>query len=395
MRVAVVFDNFGAYHIARLAAAASEMNILAVEVTSKSAEYEWQAPSIPDNLEYVRLLDIADAGSKAVLSERYAQRVAHWKPDAIALPGWSSSAALAGAKWAAGKGISAILMSESNAADVARNSLSELTKRKIVSFFQAGLCGGSLARSYLIELGLSRDRIFVGYDVVDNGYFAKGAAQVRSANSMPGSIDPRWWRQYFLAIARFVPKKNLINLIDAYARYRAAAGPAAWPLVILGDGPLRGDLEGRRAELGLEASVVMPGFKQYDELPLYYGSAGVYVQASTTEQWGLVVNEAMASGLPVLVSNRCGCTPDLVEVGHNGYTFDPNNLDVLARKMLEMASEGCNLAAMGNASTSIIANWSPHTFAVGLRKAAQAALDAPLRRPGLLGKTLLWALMRR
>jgi 1,2-diacylglycerol 3-alpha-glucosyltransferase len=56
------------------------------------------------------------------------------------------------------------------------------------------------------------------------------------------------------------------------------------------------------------------------------GLASAFIQASTTEQWGLVVNEAMASGLPVLVSERCGCAPDLVKNGVNGYTFDPYDI---------------------------------------------------------------------
>src|SRR5262249_59830905 len=106
-------------------------------------------------------------------------------------------------------------------------------------------------------------------------------------------------------------------------RYRAAAGTAAWKLVLLGEGEQRAKLEGLRDALGLRNDVSMPGFKQYDELPAYYGLASAFVHTSTTEQWGLVVNEAMAAGLPVLVSERCGCGPDLVREGVNGFTFDP------------------------------------------------------------------------
>src|SRR5206468_501416 len=100
-----------------------------------------------------------------------------------------------------------------------------------------------------------------------------------------------------------------------YARYRMAAGPGAWSLVVLGDGVLRGDLEQLRTELNLGDHVLFPGFKQYDELPAYYGLATAFIHASMVEPWGLVVNEAMAAGLPVLVSARCGCAWDLVEEG--------------------------------------------------------------------------------
>ena len=108
-----------------------------------------------------------------------------------------------------------------------------------------------------------------------------------------------------------------------------------------------------------------------------------------------MVNEAMASGLPVLVSERCGCAPDLVEDGRNGHTFDPRDAGELAGMMAELASEGYDRAAAGKASQEIIAGWSPQTFAEGLRLAASAALEAPRRRANALDKTLLWALSHR
>ena len=110
---------------------------------------------------------------------------------------------------------------------------------------------------------------------------------------------------------------------------------APWSLVLLGDGPLKSDLCRLISDLRLDACVHLPGFKQYHELPVYYGLASAFVHASTTEQWGLVVNEAMASGLPVLVSNRCGCAQDLVKEGVNGFTFDPCNVEQLAQLMLK------------------------------------------------------------
>jgi glycosyltransferase involved in cell wall biosynthesis len=286
-------------------------------------------------------------------------------------------------------------MSETNASDASRNIATEFMKEWVVNLFQAGLCGGTMARSYLADLGIPGERIFVGYDAVDNDQFARGAERVRGTEAFPGQSDPAWRGRCFLACARFLPKKNLPRLVEAFALYRRSAGTDAWPLVLLGEGPMRGDLERQRTRLGLEGSFDMPGFKQYDDLPLYYGNAGAFVHASTTEQWGLVVNEAMASGLPVLVSERCGCAPDLVEEGRNGYTFDPDDTDALARLMLHVTSDACDRAAMGRASSAIIARWSPQRFADGLRLAVQAALDAPLPRIGLLRGTFLWALSHR
>jgi glycosyltransferase involved in cell wall biosynthesis len=134
--------------------------------------------------------------------------------------------------------------------------------------------------------------------------------------------------------------------------------------------------------LGLQDSVQLPGFQQYPELPAYYGLAGAFVHASTTEQWGLVVNEAMASGLPVLVSRRCGCTTELVYHGINGYSFDPNDDAALAQFMAQIAGDDRRRAAMGRESSKRIPAWGPDRFASGLRSAAECAsrCGAPSRR---------------
>jgi glycosyltransferase involved in cell wall biosynthesis len=179
-----------------------------------------------------------------------------------------------------------------------------------------------------------------------------------------------------LASARFRPKKNLSGLLKAYAAYRERLSrDEGLDLVVLGDGPLREKIEATRTELELEGCVHFPGFKQYDDLPAYYGLAEFFVHASTTEQWGLVVNEAMAAGLPVLVSERCGCAQDLVADGQNGWTFDPENLSELADLLVRMACKSREEDKMGRASRRIIEKWGPSAFSQGLKNAAETAVD--------------------
>jgi glycosyltransferase involved in cell wall biosynthesis len=248
---------------------------------------------------------------------------------------------------------------------------------------------------YVRSLGLPADRIFTGFDVVDNDYFAREVAVVRAA--------PETFRQrlslpdrYFLASARFVRKKNLSGLLDAYAGYLRLNGGETWPLVIVGDGELAGEIRNKIVEYGMTERVLTPGFVQYDALPAYYGLASAFVHASTTEQWGLVVNEAMASGLPVLVSKNCGCAEDLVEDGVNGFTFDPADPAALAASMSRMSSGALVLGAMGEASRRIISRWSPERFADGVVTACDAARrhagsrrPAPVRRLFLRGMQII------
>jgi glycosyltransferase involved in cell wall biosynthesis len=159
--------------------------------------------------------------------------------------------------------------------------------------------------------------------------------------------------------------------------------------VLLGDGPLLPEVNQTIKRLNLSGTVHLHGFKQYSELPSYYGLAGAFVHASTSEQWGLVVNEAMAAGLPVIVSDRCGCAPDLVADGVNGYTFPPHDPDALAERLCLLTTAESTRATMGKASRDRIADWGPEAFAYGLEHAAHSALEAPSPSPNLLTKMLL------
>ena len=134
----------------------------------------------------------------------------------------------------------------------------------------------------------------------------------------------------------------------------------------------------------------LPGFKSYDELPVYYGLAKAFVHASTAEQWGLVVNEAAASGLPVIVSNRCGCAPELVN--DNGFTFDPATEDELATRLLEMASmSDQERKQLGENSYRIAESFAPERFGEGLERAASEAIELPRKRFGVIDRALLLA----
>ena len=305
------------------------------------------------------------------------------------------------------QGVPMVVMSESARGDEPRTLWKEIIKRRIVDLYAAALVGGQRHVEYLVELGMPRERIFTGYDVVDNAYFEQRALEIRNANP-PQADETRKKHalpeKYFLASARFIEKKNLLRLIRAYAEYRRRSSAfakatadrevrgenAPWDLVLLGDGPMRDTLNTQLSTLNLHAHVHLPGFKPYDELPVYYGLAKAFVHASTTEQWGLVVNEAVASELPVIVSNRCGCVPELVQ--DNGFTFDPANESELTERLLQMASLSADeRRRLGEASYRIAANFAPDRFGEGLEQAAAMVLRLPQKKPGVIDRTLLLA----
>lgn len=396
MKIIIIFNRFGPYHHARLEAVAKTCTLTAIELSRVDNTYAWDQVKQRSNFQRVTLFEdaVADTKSSAELTQQMTVVLNKSRPNLVAIPGWSSRGALTALSWCIRQGIPTIVMSDSTAHDETRRVWKEAIKRRVIRLFSAGLVGGNPHIDYLASLGMPHERIFIGYDVVDNHHFAIGSDEVRhNADTVRARLALP--RSFFLASNRFIEKKNLPRLIEAYAQYQKQAGAVAWKLVLLGDGPLKSKLQDLINQRDLSEWVLMPGCKQYDDLPIYYGLAGAFVHASTTEQWGLVVNEAMASGLPVLVSNRCGCAPDLVDEGRNGYTFDPYDVDALAQLMLKIASDACDRAAMGQASREIIARWTPQTFAENLYKAAEAALNAPRPKATFLDKALLWVLMRR
>jgi glycosyltransferase involved in cell wall biosynthesis len=333
--------------------------------------------------------DVDDA-SRRELQEDFTAALEAIRPAVVVIPGWSARWALVLLATCRRMGLRTVVMSDSNADDARRTRIGEAVKARLVQQFDAGFVGGTRAADYLAALGLPRERITLGYDVVDNAHFAapKGAALDAVRSCAPS-------KPFFLSSARFVPKKNLPGLLDAYAAYRRRVGTAAWDLVVLGDGEGRAALENQRSALGLDDVVHLPGFTQYPELPAWYALAAAFVLPSMAEQWGLVVNEAMAAGRPVLVSERCGCAADLVRDGVNGFTFDPSDLDTMAGLMAHIAHGDVYRATMGQASREIIADWGPERFAEGLQQAVQAALCAPSGRLTPLHHMLLQALVRR
>ena len=396
--VAVVFHHIGPYHHARLNAAAGRLAVTGIEWSAKGYD-SWGAAESPAQYTKVSLFPEATDRhpASAQLRRTFRSALQQANPDIVAVNGWNNFGSLAAASCCIDRGRPMVVMSESARQDEHRTWWKESIKRQIVDLYSAALVGGKRHVEYLVELGMPVERIFTGYDVVDNEYFRRKAKEIRSQKS---DLRKKYGlpENYFLASARFIPKKNLPRLIRAYSEYRdrlKGTGvndsgynrDAPWDLVLLGDGPLRQTLNSQLSTLNLHANVHLSGFKQYDELPVYYAFAKAFVHASTTEQWGLVVNEAVASGLPVIVSNRCGCVPELVN--GNGFTFDPFDEHELAGRLLKLALlPDDERKSLGDASCKIAADFSSERFGEGLEQAAQLALGHP-RQVSLVSRTLV------
>lgn len=397
-RVAAIFDMLGPYHVARLNALASRATILGIEIASRSQIYPWDKVETPAVFERKTLFDVPDSSMLTTDQIRHAltDTLETFKPDVVLVPGWATSKALIAGKWCRASGVPSVVMSESTVGDASRSAWKEAIKKRIVECFDAGLVGGAPQKAYLSTLGMPEESIFLGYNAIDNAYFDIGSARSRaSANSERVRLGLP--ESYFLASARFIEIKNLCRLLEAYACFCRLRPGSATRLVLLGDGVEASRLKSLRSSLGLDDSVIMPGFKQYDDLPAYYGLAKAFVHVSRIEPWGLVVNEAMASRLPVLVSRECGCAADLVPDGRNGYVVSHDDIEAIAASMVDLDnSSPLRLRGMGDASFEIVSNFGPQRFASGALAAAEAAFARRPRRLSLVAsavsRAMLWCI---
>ncbi|WP_372717011.1 glycosyltransferase family 4 protein [Novipirellula sp.] len=389
--VLVMFHRIGPYHLARLrgaAAAVPDKTIIGLEGADGDEIYAWDAVESA-GIRKVTAFQGIDSGkmSRNDLLVRFRDVFRQESPIALFILGWTHLG-IAGLIAAKEQSIPVVLMSESSARDFYRNPIKEWIKRRVLRGCSAGLVGAESHRDYLISLGLKKEQIATGYDAVDNDYFANEADRHRrAAESFKKQYQIE--RPFFLASNRFIPKKNIDTLYRAYAQYHAEAGSDAWDLVCLGDGELKEELNQLRRDLNMQSNIHTPGFIQYKELPRFYAMAECFVHVSFREQWGLVVNEAMACGLPVMVSEPCG-SAELIDQGKNGWIIDPDSEDSISDCMLEITNmTKAQREQMGQFSRTTIAGFGLEQFGAGFSQALTVALSVPPKRPSMLDR-LTW-----
>ncbi|MEH2242838.1 glycosyltransferase family 4 protein [Nostoc sp.] len=370
--IGILFSNYGPYHIARIERLANcnqnlQNQVVAIELARYQDEYAWQIKV--DNLHLSLISVIKEQALEKTSIFKLVQKLnsilKKVNPSVIAIAGYFQPAMLFTLAWCLWHRKPAILLSETTENDSPRSWWREALKSIIVTKYKSALVGGQPHKRYLVKLGMPTEATFVGYDVVENDAF-----HPNKIKSLPRPVN----NPYFLAVNRFIPKKNLSFLISSYAIYHQIMGESAWDLVICGEGQMRLNIEQQILEVGLKKHIHLPGFLQQDEMLLYFAHAGCFIHASIQEQWGLVVNEAMAAALPVLVSNRCGCYEDLIIEGVNGFGFDPENSQQLTELMLKMSSADIDLQKIGEAALEHIQKFSPDYFAQGLMQAVEYAL---------------------
>lgn len=219
------------------------------------------------------------------------------------------------------------------------------------------------------QLGIPADRVTLTPYVVDNRWWTEHAART-DREAVRRSWDVSAAAPVVLFCAKLQPWKRPLDLLTAFA----AANPPNAFLVFAGEGPLRTPLAEEARRLGLQSRVRFLGFANQSELPAIYGAADLLVLPSDYEPFGVVVNEAMLCGCPVVVSDRVGARFDLVREGVTGRVFPSGNVPALAAVLRELLDDPPRLRAMGEAARKRMESWAPADNINGLVSAVERAV---------------------
>ena len=244
-----------------------------------------------------------------------------------------------------------------------RRMLLSVLYRRIASF----LAIGQNARRHFQQHGVPPDRISSAPHCVDNDLYQSQAdywRPQREKTRQELGISPEQFVVLFSG--KLCARKDPASVIRAAANARFSERLA---VLFVGDGALRGELVSLASDL-LSGRTAFVGFQNQSVIGKYYAAADCVVLPSLHgETWGLVVNDAMNFSLPVIVSDRVGCAPDLAREGETGFSFPAGSAAALARRLDLMVSSPQKTAAMGARARALIAEYSPQAAADGIRRA--------------------------
>jgi glycosyltransferase involved in cell wall biosynthesis len=238
---------------------------------------------------------------------------------------------------------------------------------------------GTLNRNYYLALGVEPVRIFMMPYAVDNEFFqsrCQAAARCREQFRAELGLDPN--RPVILFAGKLFDRKRPEDLLAAYARLSIDGKSEPDPyLLYVGDGESRIALEAQAAILGW-ASIKFLGFRNQSELPAFYDLCDVFVLPSNFETWGLIINEVMNAGRPIIASDRVGACPDLVKDSVNGFIYRSEDVSHLHQTLVKVLANADLRKNMGRMSLELINRWSYEEDVQALKQALET------HRPGHL-----------
>ena len=259
---------------------------------------------------------------------------------------------------------------DSTAFDRKKSRWKEKAKAMFFRRCDGFFCYGSRSKQYVASYGIDPSKIYDGCQsaALAHGYEAVAIRAHYAGNSFAADCALR-----FLYIGRLAEEKGLFDLLEAFARVRQQLPAASLDLV--GSGVLEAELRQRAAQLGIASAVTFLGTKTPDDIGQLLMNSAAMILPSLREPWGLVVNEALSFGCPVVVSDICGCVPELVIDGVTGYSFPAGDVGALAQAMTNAQLLSKDRAAVALRCLDVIAQFTPEHAAAQILRGCVAMLD--------------------
>lgn len=298
-----------------------------------------------------------------------------FRPHAVIVYGYNTATTLLAILWSLSHRVPLLMRSDSNLLNEEVKprrllAVKHLFLRWLTRRTSSFLAVGTPNAQYWIHYGAKAEKIFPARYAVDNDYFRRETDRHRPARTQIRCGNG--WRQRFLLlyVGRLAQEKGLDVLIEAVRRISTTRPDVG--LLIVGDGPESKVLRELARDL---PQVFFLGFQDWDQLPRFYAAADLFVLPSRSEPWGLVVNEAMASGLPVLATRTVGAVQDLVLEGQTGFVVPENDADALASAIDRACQSTDRLRTMGEEAQKLIESWNYDVTLGGFHQALSSCLN--------------------
>ncbi|WP_288422011.1 glycosyltransferase [uncultured Acinetobacter sp.] len=356
-----LWENFGPMHFDRCECVNEILNqkVIGIELSSNSNTYDWNQGN-QNSFEKVTLFENKDYKAFTLLYKLIKFRIKYGKSDWF-LCHYELTGIFLFAIFLRVLGDNVFTMGDSKFDDYPRFIWKELIKKIFMLPYKGALGCGRRSKDYLRFLGIPENKIMLEYDTLSVKRIQK------LANSVPAPHGITYENRHFTIVARLVPKKNLHMAIQAYAEYKKSSSSYR-PLHICGSGPLEAELKDLAKSLNVDQDIIFHGFIQSEQIAKLLATTLSLILPSIEEQFGLVVIEAQAMGLPVLISEVCGARDHLIRNTVNGFVFEPDNPEGLAWFMNLISSDQKLWQKMCEASIETSKKGDVSMFADGVKK---------------------------